>query len=81
MKLLIIVSLLSYIVNVYACGQTGGGCYKGYCWAYCCALELTNEWCYTNGGFGNSQNHQYVKCNNDNDCNHEWSCGGPCAVL
>lgn len=67
-------------------GRDTYGCHKGYCWSYCRALDYlsftdipNNEWCYTTKT--HSQSYQYVKCNSMGDCNPDWSCGGPCALI
>ena len=59
------------------------GCHKGYCWSYCSGagtllFGITKEWCYTT--MGRSQDHKYVKCTSDDDCDACWKCAGPCTL-
>ncbi|KAG2218677.1 hypothetical protein INT45_013343 [Circinella minor] len=62
------------------CGKHG--CYNGYCWSECqgagTALAGANEWCYTTEG--RSQDFNYVKCTNDEECCPSWHCAGSCTV-
>ena len=63
------------------------GCHKGYCWTKCIGGELTpffgrlvagTEWCWTTKG--PSQDFQYVRCNNDDDCCQYWHCASSCTI-
>lgn len=55
------------------------GCYKSYCWASCTAVFGQGEWCYTTKG--STADYNYVKCNDDDDCQANWHCAGPCALF
>lgn len=62
-------------------GRETFGCHKGYCWSYCSAFSAVeySEWCYTTKT--HSQSYQYVPCKSQDDCEHYWHCGGPCASI
>ncbi len=65
------------IINAGKCSEKGG-CYKGYCWAYC-GLSLSNgDWCYTTKSY--SQSFQYVRCIDDSECDLCWKCAGSCTL-
>lgn len=60
------------------------GCYNGYCCKPCNGASVIffwvagEEWCYSTRG--RSQDYNYVRCNDDADCDPNWHCAGPCAI-
>jgi len=57
------------------------GCHKGYCWSECYIPLFSTgaEWCYTTAT-GVSQDYNYVRCSQVNQCQSFWSCAGPCSA-
>lgn len=64
--------------RVFQCST--GGCFNGYCWAYCEGFGIpgTREWCYTTKSY--SQSYEYVGCSQDSECDACWKCAGSCTV-
>ena len=64
----------------YRCADldTGYGCHKGFCWAYCGLTGRGGDWCYTTKSF--SQSFRYERCTVDRDCSPCWKCAGLCSL-
>lgn len=65
------------IANSQQCSEVAG-CYKGYCWAYCGLSLGSGDWCYTTKTY--SQSYEYIRCDDDSQCDKCWKCAGPCSL-
>lgn len=54
----------------------GGGCHRGYCWAWCDATAFDGEWCYTTAPDSSG----WKLCSHNNQCNGSWKCAGICSL-